>query len=67
MKPTKYELLEERGILYLRGYAKETAKGYFNVEACRKVTGESLAGLRIQGAKIAKRMGVKFEDKTSAS
>jgi hypothetical protein len=65
MTPTKYELLIENGTIYLRGYAKETLKGYFNVEAVRKVTGDSLARLRKQGTKQANRFKVPFIDRTA--
>jgi hypothetical protein len=65
MTPTKYVLFEENGTIYLRGYAKETAKGYFNVDAVKRITGKSLAGLRKEGARLAKHFGVQFEDKTS--
>ena len=64
MTPTKYELLIENGMIYLRGYAKETLKGYFNVEAVKNVTGKSLPGLRKNGKSLAKRFGVEFHDKT---
>jgi hypothetical protein len=65
MTPTRYELLIEAGVIYLRGYAKETLKGYFNVESTRKVTGRSLASLRTTGAKMAKHHGVTFVDRTA--
>jgi len=65
MTPTKYELLIENGAIYLRGYAKETAKGYFNVEAVRNVTAKSLPNLRKHGQSLAKRFGVEFHDRTA--
>jgi hypothetical protein len=64
MTPTKYELLIENGVICLRGYSPQTAKGYFNVEAVKNITGKSLPKLRQQGAKLAKHFGVKFEDRT---
>ena len=64
MKPTRYELILENGVAYLRGYAKETARGYFNVEAIRKVTGKSFPGLRAHGETLAKHFGVEFHDRT---
>jgi hypothetical protein len=64
MTPTKYVLLEEHGSLYLRAYAPELLRGYANIEAVRRVTGKSLPKLRKQGAALAKRWGVPFEDKT---
>ena len=65
MKPTKYVLLIENGTIYLRGFSKETAKGYFNVESIKNVTGKSLPKLRQQGAKLAKHFNIEFEDRTS--
>ena len=65
MKPTKYILSIENGVIYLRGLSKETAKGYFNVEAVRNITGKSLPKLRQQGAKLAKHFNVEFEDRTA--
>jgi hypothetical protein len=58
--PTRYELLIERGVIYLRGYARKTQKGYFNVEAHPHVDGASLPGLRRRGAELARRHGVEF-------
>jgi len=63
--PTKYSLFIENGTIYLRGYAKETAKGYFNVSAVKNVTGKSLVGLRKEGPRLAKHFNVVFEDRTS--
>jgi hypothetical protein len=67
MKPTKFVLLTENGTIYLRGYAKETAKGYFNVSAVKNITGKSLPKLRKEGARLAAFAGVEFEDRTKAS
>jgi hypothetical protein len=64
MRPTKYVLLIENGTIFLRGIARETAKGYFNVEAVKNITGKSLLGLRKEGAKLAKRFNIEFEDRT---
>jgi hypothetical protein len=64
VKPTKYELLVESGVLYLRGHAPDTEKGWFNVEAVRRANGSALAGLRRQGEKLARRNGVPFIDRT---
>ena len=54
MTPTKYVLLIENETIDLRGYSKETAKGYFNIEAVKNVTGKSLPELRKEGARLAK-------------
>lgn len=64
MTPTKYVLLEENGAIYLRCFAKETLKGFFNVSAVKRVTGKSLVGLRKEGARLAKHFKVEFEDRT---
>jgi hypothetical protein len=55
MRPTKYELFIENGVIRLRGYASETEKGYFDVESIPFVSGASLPGLRQHGAKLARR------------
>ncbi len=65
MTPTQYELLESNGVIYLRFYAREAAKGYVNVQAIRKMTGKSLAGLRKEGTNLAKRFRVPFIDRTN--
>jgi hypothetical protein len=64
MQPIKYELLIENGIIYLRGYAKECVKGYFNAEAHPYKNGNSLPSVRNRGEKLAKFHGVNFYDKT---
>jgi len=64
MTPTKYALLVERGIIYLRGYSPQCGRGYFNAEAHHFKGGKSLPSMRKQGAKLAKRFGVPFEDRT---
>lgn len=64
MKPTRYELVFENGVTYLRGYAKEIARGYFNVEAIPTITCKSLPGLRKHGETLAEYFGVQFHDRT---
>lgn len=60
MTPTKYVLFEQGGTIILRCYATPTEKGYFNVEAVKRVTGKSIEGMRKNGKRLAKRWGVPF-------
>jgi hypothetical protein len=65
VKPTKYELLIEGGVLYLRGHAPDVEKGWFNVESVRRANGSALLGLRRHGARLARRWAVPFIDRTT--
>jgi hypothetical protein len=67
MTPTKVVLEQTLGgLIQLRVYALEPAKGFVVVESVKFVTGMSIAGLRKQGEQHAKRLSVPFHDRTAA-
>jgi hypothetical protein len=65
--PTKYVLLIENGVTYLRAIVPSFPRGYTNIEAIPRSNPKPavLAMLRKQGTRMAKRWNVSFEDRTS--
>ena len=64
MKPTRYELLEDKGRIILREFSPDAIQGYWNVEVMRlHEPGRPLQGLRRHAQSLADHWRVPLEDK----
>lgn len=64
MKPTKYELLEDKGRIILRAFSPDAVQGFWNVEVMKPhEPGRPLQGLRRHAQHLAEAWGVPLEDK----
>lgn len=63
MKPTKYELLEDKGRIILRAFSPNAVQGFWNVEVVTPYgPGRSLPGLRRHAQHLADHWRVPLED-----
>lgn len=64
MKPTRYELVEDKGWIILRAFSPDVAQGWWNVEVMKHAPGRPpVPGLRKHAQHLAEAWGVPLEDK----
>lgn len=66
MRPTKYELFEDKDRVILRAYSPDSTQGWWNVEVVKRGVGRPLKGLRKHAEHLATSWGVPLQDRLAA-